>query len=165
VTVSVRDAVADDVRALISFDPLADAGDGGRATWIRDHVAAQAVRVAELDDRVVGYCAVETSFFGQDFVELLVVAEHARREGVGTLLMRDAERRCRTRKLFTSTNLSNHPMQSLLLKLGWQSAGIVYGLDEGDPELIFVANRPRYGRVLSSGVRRFTVSPLTVSRL
>jgi hypothetical protein len=30
-------------------------------------------------------------------------------------------------------------MQRLLGRLGWQSAGIVYGLDEGDPELFFLA--------------------------
>jgi hypothetical protein len=38
-----------------------------------------------------------------------------------------------------ATNLSNQPMQRLLTRLGWQSAGIVYGLDEGDPELFFLA--------------------------
>ncbi|WP_277953539.1 hypothetical protein [Saccharopolyspora soli] len=35
--------------------------------------------------------------------------------------------------------MSNHAMQSLLLSLGWHSAGIVYGLDEADPELFFMA--------------------------
>ncbi|HUZ56480.1 MAG TPA: hypothetical protein VMU94_28645 [Streptosporangiaceae bacterium] len=36
-------------------------------------------------------------------------------------------------------NLSNQPMQRLLARLGWRSVGIVYGLDEGDPELLFLA--------------------------
>ena len=65
------------------------------------------------------------------------MAERARRKGVGTHLMRDALERCKTKKLWTSTNLSNLPMQQLLLESGWQSAGIVYGLDDGDPELFF----------------------------
>ncbi len=102
-----------------------------------DHVWAGVVRVAELDAEVVGYCAVEASFFEQAFVELVIVAERARRKGVGTHLMPDALERSQTKKLWTSTNLSNVAIQQLLLKLGWQSAGIVYGLDEGDPELFF----------------------------
>ena len=44
-----------------------------------------------------------------------------------------------TAKLFTSTNLSNQPMQRLLARPGWRSVGIIYGLDEGDPELFFLA--------------------------
>jgi hypothetical protein len=30
-------------------------------------------------------------------------------------------------------------MQRLLARLGWRSVGIVYGLDEGDPELFYLA--------------------------
>lgn len=138
----IRDAVSDDVEVLTAFDPVALSGDSRRATWIRQHVGTGSFRVAELDGQVVGYCATAESFFEQAFVELLVVAEHARRKGVGTRLLRDAELRYRPSKLFTSTNLSNQQMQQLLINLGWTSAGIVYGLDEGDPELIFMARRP-----------------------
>jgi len=53
----------------------------------------------------------------------------------------DAQRQRDTAKLFTSTNLSNQPMQRLLARLGWRSVGIVYGLDEGDPELFYLAPR------------------------
>jgi len=138
--ISIRDAVINDVPVLVAFDPVVLSGDNTRAIWIRDHVRAGIVRVAELETEVVGYCAVEETFFQQGFVELVVVAERARRKGVGTKLLCDALKRCQTTKLWTSTNFSNLPMQQLLLKLGWQSAGIVYGLDEGDPELIFVAS-------------------------
>jgi hypothetical protein len=35
-------------------------------------------------------------------------------------------------------------MQRLLTRTGWRSAGIVYGLDEDDPELFFRApDQPR----------------------
>jgi GNAT superfamily N-acetyltransferase len=139
--ISIRDAVVDDVPVLVAFDPVVLRGDNTRAIWIRDHVRAGVVRVAELDSEVVGYCAVEELFFEQGFVELLIVAERARRKGVGTDLLCDALRRSRTTKLWTSTNFSNLPMQQLLLKLEWQSAGIVYGLDDRDPELIFTACR------------------------
>lgn len=41
------------------------------------------------------------------------------------------------RKLFTSTNASNFAMQRLLVASGFIDSGIVHGLDEGDPELIY----------------------------
>jgi hypothetical protein len=36
-------------------------------------------------------------------------------------------------------------MQRLLARLGWSSVGIVYGLDEGDPELFYLAPEPTVG--------------------
>jgi len=45
--------------------------------------------------------------------------------------------RCETRKLFTSTNESNQPMQQLLSVLGYVPSGVIHNLDPGDPELVF----------------------------
>jgi hypothetical protein len=39
---------------------------------------------------------------------------------------------------FTSTNLSNIPMQSLLAKMGYLLSGVIHHLDEDDPELVYV---------------------------
>jgi N-acetylglutamate synthase-like GNAT family acetyltransferase len=89
--ISIRDAVINDVPVLVAFDPVVFRGDDTRAIWIRDHVRAGIVRVAELDTEVVGYCAVEKTFFQQGFVELVIVAERARRKGVGTNLLRRFE--------------------------------------------------------------------------
>lgn len=139
VVVTIREAVADDIRPLQDFDPIVQRGNAGRRIAIQNWVTAGAARVAEIDSRPVGYCVVEDAFFGQEFVEMLVVAEAARRQGVGSLLLMDADDRRSTAKLFTSTNLSNQAMQRLLARLGWQSAGILYGLDEDDPELFFIA--------------------------
>ena len=139
--VSVRGVVEGDVPLLEAFDPLVLRGDVSRSRAIRRWAARNGVRVAELDGQVVGYCVIDESFFEQSFVVLVVVAEDCRRRGIGGHLMRDAEQYRRTPKLFTSTNLSNHAMQGLLMKLGWQSVGIVYGLDEEDPELFFMAPR------------------------
>jgi hypothetical protein len=44
---------------------------------------------------------------------------------------------CRTEKLFTSTNRSNTPMQSLLARTKFSQSGIVHNLDDGDPEIIY----------------------------
>lgn len=40
-------------------------------------------------------------------------------------------------ELWTSTNQSNQPMQRLLERLGFLPSGVIEGLDEGDPELVF----------------------------
>jgi len=42
-----------------------------------------------------------------------------------------------SKKLFTSTNLSNLPMQSLLAQLNFKLSGVIENLDEGDPELVY----------------------------
>lgn len=76
-------------------------------------------------------------FFGQAFIELLMVGARFRRSGLGLALVASFQESCRGRKLFTSTNLSNHPMQSLLLKAGFRPSGYIDNLDEGDPELVF----------------------------
>ncbi|MEM6274610.1 MAG: GNAT family N-acetyltransferase [Myxococcota bacterium] len=57
--------------------------------------------------------------------------------GVAAALVRHLERRCESERIFTSTNQSNLPMQSLLHKLGYRQSGQVDDLDPGDPELFF----------------------------
>ncbi|MCP2261664.1 Ribosomal protein S18 acetylase RimI [Streptoalloteichus tenebrarius] len=133
-----RAANADDVASLVALDSVAATDDGSRRQAIHRWVSAGDTRVAEIDGEVVGYCVVEENFFDQAFVTMVMVAPRARGHGVGAGLLDDAQRRRRTEKIFTSTNLSNHPMQRLLARSGWRSAGIVYGLDEGDPELFFL---------------------------
>ncbi len=51
--------------------------------------------------------------------------------------MREIERRCRTAKLFTSTNESNIPMQALLRSLGYVPSTVIHQFDPGDPELVY----------------------------
>src|SRR5215469_977241 len=137
--ITIRDALAADVPRLTQVDHVAAAGDPGRHAAIQQWVATASVRVAQIRAQVVGYCVTEYTFFGQAFITMLMVTADARGHGVGTRLMLDAQQRRNTAKMFTSTNLSNQPMQRLLARLGWQSAGIVYGLDDTDPELFFLA--------------------------
>ncbi len=103
------------------------------------------MRVAVAADEIVGDCVIERAFFGQWFVVMLMVAEGARHQGIGAELLLDAQRQRETAKLFTSTNLSNQPMQRLLARLDWRFVGIVYGLDEGDPELFYLAPKATIG--------------------
>jgi len=137
--ITIRDALAADVPRLAEVDHLAASGDHGRRAAIAQWVTTESIRVAQTQGQVVGYCVTEYTFFGQAFVTMLMVATNARGHGIGARLLLDAQQRRNTTKMFTSTNLSNQPMHRLLTRLGWQSAGIVYGLDEGDPELFFLA--------------------------
>jgi ribosomal protein S18 acetylase RimI-like enzyme len=137
--ITIRDALTADVPRLAHADSLAAAGDTDRSAAIQRWVTTADTRVAQAEAQVTGYCVVEYAFFGQAFVTMLMVAQDARGHGIGARLLLDAQQRRITPKLFTSTNLSNQPMQRLLTRLGWHSAGILYGLDDDDPELFFFA--------------------------
>lgn len=90
----------------------------------------------------VGYGVLAYTFFEQGFITMLMVAPTARRQGVGARLLKAAEVACTSPKLFTSTNVSNHPMQLLLQRAGWSAVGLLQGLDEGDPELFYLCPGP-----------------------
>ena len=93
------------------------------------------------DGQLVGFAVVSRNFYSFPFVDLLVVAEAARRLGADSALMAHCEAVHRSDRIFTSTNESNEAMRALLSKAGWLPAGVVHYLDPGDPELIFVKPR------------------------
>lgn len=135
-TVAIREAESADVQAITSLSR-----SGGRAAVseyaTRRLEGASVCLVATIDETVVGYVALDYSFYGNGFIPVLFVAETSRRSGVGTSLMRAVERKCKTPKLFTSTNRSNIPMRSLLAGIGFEPSGIIDNLDEGDPEVVY----------------------------
>lgn len=94
--------------------------------------------VAEADGAVVGYVIASTQFFSRPFVDLLVVADDHRRQGIGMALMAACEDAHDDDRMFTSTNESNAPMRALLARAGYQVSGVIENLDPGDPELVFV---------------------------
>ncbi|MFE4974856.1 GNAT family N-acetyltransferase [Kitasatospora sp. NPDC056651] len=135
---SEAEAHADaDADALIAIDSVAAEGDEERAASIRRWCRQGLVVVAEGPSGPLGYCVTEYTFFEQGFVTLLMVSPSARGTGVGGRLLDAAVASCATPKLFTSTNVSNLPMQRLLQRAGWEPVGLLHGLDEGDPELFF----------------------------
>jgi GNAT superfamily N-acetyltransferase len=136
--VVVRLAEPADLAAIVVI--LQDGPDAASAPETARHwIDRGAVRVAERDGVVLGIAVVEPTFFDNDFVELVRVGSAVQRQGVGRALLEFASSSRATPKVFTSTNLSNAPMQAVMRSLGWESAGIVYGLDEGDPELFYLA--------------------------
>jgi ribosomal protein S18 acetylase RimI-like enzyme len=138
VSVEVRPAGRDDITALVAADPYAQINAGRRAQIAEWGEAGQCF-VAERDGEIVGYSVLTREFFDSFFIKLLAVGEHERRTGVGTsLLDYIIDMIPPSEKLWTSTNESNVPMVSLLLRLGFVESGRIDNLDEDDPELVFV---------------------------
>lgn len=133
----VRMAIESDVAAMCAIDPIA-AEQGIRAQHIREWANARRATVALIDKVVVGYAALEYTFFSYGFISMLMVDESRKRQGVGTAIVKHLEEVCETNKLFTSTNESNKPMHGFLQSMSYEASGTVYNLDEGDPELFYV---------------------------
>ncbi len=130
----LRAAHAEDITAVVSFDPLGLGRAGEIRALIDEHVGLVAVQ----DGEVVGFLAVKPGhFYHRDFIDLLLVAPIFRRQGVGRALIRAALRNAATARMFTSTNESNTSMRELLRSEGWTPSGVLTGLDEGDPEHVF----------------------------
>ncbi len=94
--------------------------------------------MAESDGEVLGYSVVNTRFYENPFVWLVIVAERFRRRGVGSALLRHTLARFPDRKVFTSTNEANWPSRQLMESVGFERAGQIDHLDEGDSELVYV---------------------------
>ncbi len=137
----IRLAQESHIPQLVVFDTMAPISPH-RVESINEWVRSGDCVVAELGTDAVGYAVLRYSFYQQGFVEMLQVNPGFRRQGVGTALMRRMRDLCETEKLWTSTNLSNRPMQALLAKLRYELAGVIHHLDEGDPELMYVSLGP-----------------------
>lgn len=134
--ISIRQAVESDVEALCSFDLIARQ-EKERREFIRREAASGNCFVAVAGEEVIGYGVLNYTFYHNGCIDMLYVHSDYRRRGAGEALLRHMESLCRTPKLFTSTNLSNLRMQSLLAKLEYELSGVIHNLDEGDPEIVY----------------------------
>lgn len=134
--IHIRKAVESDIETICSFDLIAQV-ENERREYIRREVISGDCFVAVEDELVIGYGVLNYIFFHNGFIEMLYVHSDHRRKGVGAALLRHLESICQTPKLFTSTNLSNLPMQSLLAKSDYILSGVIHNLDEGDPEIVY----------------------------
>ncbi|MFF4776359.1 GNAT family N-acetyltransferase [Microtetraspora fusca] len=147
----MRRANASDWAGLAGIDSIAASGDHARRANIRRWCEQGLVLMTEDASGPLGYSVLEYTFFEQGFVTMLTVAPTARRQRVGTYLLKATEAACTTPKLFTSTNVSNHPMQRLLQRAGWSPVGLLHGLDEGDPELFYLCPSAQLGSQVEVG--------------
>lgn len=134
--ISIRPAVENDIDTLCSFD-LISQRENERGEFIRREVMSGNCFVAALDGKVIGYGVLNYTFFHVGNIDMLYIHSDHRRSGAGAALLQHMESLCQTRKLFTSTNLSNLPMQSLLSKSGYVLSGVIHNLDEDDPEIVY----------------------------
>ena len=137
-----RRATTRDLASLIRIDEVARA-DAARCVELRDAIDAGELHVAESESGVLGFVAVDRSFFGRAFVRLICVAAEARRRGVGTFLLARVAERTRDEDLFTSTNESNVAAQRLFAAVGFEPSGRIEGLDPGDAELVYARQAER----------------------
>jgi ribosomal protein S18 acetylase RimI-like enzyme len=133
---TIRVALPADLDSIVDLSE--QSSEHAQTTALR-WIGSGGTRVAVQCGSIVGFSVTERTFFGNDFIEMLQVSKDTRRRGVASMLLDAVSAEHGTEKVFTSTNLSNSPMQALLTRLGWESVGIVYGLDEGDPELFYKA--------------------------
>lgn len=138
---SIRPAVEMDVEALCTLDLIARQ-ESRRREFIRREVASGNCSVAVTNGTVIGYGVLNYTFYHNGCVDMLYIHSGHRRRGTGAALLKHMESLCKTPKLFTSTNLSNLPMQSLLAKAGYALSGVIYNLDEGDPEVVYFKRLP-----------------------
>lgn len=73
----IREAMPGDVPALIALDSVA-AHDPRRARQIPDWLAGGGVHVGERAGQLAGYLVIHHHFFGEAFVEMLMVAREQR---------------------------------------------------------------------------------------
>jgi GNAT superfamily N-acetyltransferase len=136
VTYCVRLALPADISVLRAVDPLMRA-DSDRQHLVRTSVDREECFVAVEDDGALGFAILNYTFFSHAFVPLLVVATSARRRGIATALLANAERQCVRNKLFVSCNRSNVPAQYLFERCGFVPSGKVENLDDEGDELVF----------------------------
>lgn len=132
----IRLARSSDAKLLVGLDDIAQRS-ADRQRFIEKAIDGESCFVAILDAYPVGYGVLEYTFYDNGFISMLMVDAAHRRRGIGASLMAHLESVCQTPKLFTSTNLSNLPMQSLLLRRGYELSGVIHNLDPGDPELVY----------------------------
>ncbi len=134
--ISIRPAVENDIDALCSLDLIAQR-ENERREFIRGEVLSGNCFVAVAGEKVIGYGVLNYTFHHVGCIDMLYIQSDHRRSGAGAALVRHMESLCQTPKLFTSTNLSNLPMQSLLAKSGYVLSGVIHNLDENDPEIVY----------------------------
>lgn len=134
--ITIRLGKAEDTEALIGLDTTIPY-DKQRPGQIRKWIEANTCHVMQTKGSIIAYGVLHYHFFGNGFIEMLMVAQKYRRMHLGSQLISCLKQNCTQPKLFTSTNQSNIPMQNLLAQSGFKASGAIENLDPNDPEIIY----------------------------
>lgn len=123
----IRSANIDDYNELCAIDSVSEECVE-RCDQIRYWLEVAQCCVVQVDDRVVAYGVLTQHFFGQPFIEMVMVGKAYIKYFKSVII---------GSKLFSSTNMSNKRMHELFTRQGFKPSGYIDNLDEGDPEIIF----------------------------
>jgi uncharacterized protein (DUF952 family)/GNAT superfamily N-acetyltransferase len=158
--VQIRLASPLDTPAIGDVDPLVRGSDLVRGTLVEDAVHGRRDSVCLVatagpgSRRLAGYTVLRRGhFFGRHFVDLLLVAPAARRQGIGSALLAAAAGVGLGERIFTSTTRSNLAMRALLAAQGWRLSGRLTGLDPDDDEVVVWSDDPGPARLVHLAVR------------
>lgn len=135
---NIRKATMADYDRLVALDTAAH-HQHVRQQQIRSWIRAEHCYRVGRAEVVVGYGVLTYHFFGNGFIDMIMIGNAFRRQGAGKALIQHFRQLCQTPKLFSSTNLSNQPMQKLLISSGFRESGIIENLDENDPEIVYIS--------------------------
>ena len=135
--IEIRIGQLADLEALKALDCFYCAGHPERADEITGWLRQNQAYVAIDKGLPCGYAVLGQAYFRRPTIEMLTVVESHRRKGIGRRLVGYLEAQVSGPEIWTSTNLSNHRMQSLLASLGYELTGFINNLDPGDPELFY----------------------------
>jgi len=138
-SITVRAAWPGDVGVIRMLDAEARAPTKSQA--IAKQIALGMSWIAEIDGVAAGYAIVTPSFFARPFVDRVFVAEPFRRRGLATAILERCESAYQSNEVYISANASNGAMRAVLAKIEYQDSGVILGLDDGDPELVYVKRR------------------------
>lgn len=131
--ITVRFAVSTEIEKILAIGPPADS----KQTLVQSAADHGECFVAEKNGVLLGYGVMNYGFFERGFVPLIYIDTAHRRSGIATRLFDEFEQRCKTDRIFTSTNLSNLPMQAFLVSRRYVLSGVIQDLDEDDPEMFY----------------------------
>jgi ribosomal protein S18 acetylase RimI-like enzyme len=144
--IKIRKALLKDALSIISIDtnvPINSSRGKMIEKWLQNDI----VLVAEIDNQIIGYGVINHEFFRQSQIDMLMISKEYRGKRIGENILHSLEKFADTNKLFITTNLSNHSMQKLLLRIGYKPCGYIDELDPGDPELVFVKYIVKRGKI------------------
>jgi RimJ/RimL family protein N-acetyltransferase len=138
--ISLREATIEDKSLVVEFDYNLDKDEHielKREEKITKAILAKECSIILVDNKAVGFVTFDYRFFDQGWIELIIIEENYRGKGIGGRVFDLLCKKCKTNKVFTSTNSSNIQMQKALGKVGFTFAGEINGLDDGDPEWFY----------------------------